>query len=87
MEPRCLEVLLRALLDLVPGQGRRPPRAAAGTANCSPGPALPPPGTAALARTYSPRPTLTSGVPAELTGPPGTFRTIPWNTGSRLGRS
>ena len=39
------------------------------------------------ARTYCPRPTLASGVPAELAGPPGALRIIPWNVGSRLGRS
>jgi hypothetical protein len=70
-------------------KNKAPPRTGAGTVGNGPGPALAPPGTAAApGKTYSPRPTLASGVPAELTGcPPGALRTIPWNTGSRLGRS
>jgi hypothetical protein len=54
------------------------PEAGMGTIERGPGPVLSSPGAvAALARTYSPRPILASGVPAELTRPPGALRIIP----------
>lgn len=86
--PRSPEILFAPCLTLSSASNTARPWAGARTGGRGPGPALPPPGTApAPARTYSPRPTLASGVPAELAGPPGALRAIPWNTGSRLGRS